>query len=456
MPQPPPTNPTQNPDREVFSVTRLNREVRALLEHSFPLIWVEGEISNFARPGSGHCYFSLKDEQAQVRCAMFRNRNMYLRFKPENGLHVLARARISLYEGRGEFQLIIEHMEEAGDGILQRRFEALKQRLAAEGLFAAERKRALPRLPRRIGVITSPTGAAIRDIVSVLARRFPSIPVLVYPVPVQGQDAAARIAEGLRAASRRAECDVLILARGGGSLEDLWSFNEEVVARAIVDSEIPVISGVGHEIDFTIADFAADLRAPTPSAAAEAVTPDVADWLARIQSLYGQLRSCCQRGLQTRHQHVQWASSRLQQQHPGIRLRQQAQRLDELENRLRREWNHGLRHRRARLQQAQDALLRLAPGNRLASAAHRLDTLERGLRAAMERGLDRHRQRLNHWSKTLHTVSPLATLDRGYAIVQTADHTIVRAARQVAPGDQIRTRVAEGTLLCTVNEVKNE
>ena len=444
------------PVRDIYSVTRLNREVRAVLEGSFPLIWVEAEISNFVCPSSGHFYFSLKDEQSQVRCAMFRSRNMHLRFKPKNGQQILARARISLYEGRGEFQLIVEHMEEAGDGLLRRRFDELKHKLAAEGLFDPSRKRALPLLPRRIGVVTSPTGAAIRDIISVLSRRFPSIPLLLYPVPVQGQGASEMIAKALDTASRRADCDVLILARGGGSLEDLWAFNEEVVARAVAACAVPVVAGIGHEIDFTIADFAADLRAPTPSAAAETVTPDIADWSARLTALANQIDQCWQRQLQRDRQRLRWLLGRLQQQHPGVRLRQQQQRLDELENRLWREWAHGLRHRLARLQQLRETLQRHSPTLRMAAAQRHTDELQRRLGTAISRILERQRQRLNHFGQTLHTVSPLATLERGYAIVQTEDGQIVRTARQVATGTRVEARLAKGMLVCTIDETRDE
>ena len=263
--------------RDIYSITRLNREVRAVLEDSFPpSLWVRGEISNLAQPGSGHIYFSLKDKHSQVRCAMFRSANRHLRFAPENGREVLVRAGVSLYEGRGEFQLIVESMEPAGAGALQQAFEELKQRLLEEGLFADEHKQPLPAFPGTIGIITSPTGAAVRDIIHVLERRYARAGVIVYPVPVQGEGSAQQIAQAVDVANQRRECDVLILARGGGSLEDLWSFNEEIVARAIHHSVIPVVSGIGHEIDFTIADFVADQRAPTPSAAAEMVSPDSA------------------------------------------------------------------------------------------------------------------------------------------------------------------------------------
>src|SRR5215468_6468104 len=262
------------PSREVYSVSRLNREVRILLERGLGVLWVEGELSNLSQPPSGHWYFSLKDRDAQLRCAMYRLKNSLVGFTPRAGMQLLVRGRISLFEPRGEFQLIVEHLEEAGVGALRREFERLKTRLAAEGLFAQERKRALPRFPRRVGVITSPSGAALHDILHILARRYPPAALLVYPAAVQGAAAAPMLVAALRTASARAECDVLILARGGGSLEDLWAFNDERVARAIHGCALPVVCGVGHEIDFTIADFAADARAPTPSAAAELVVPD--------------------------------------------------------------------------------------------------------------------------------------------------------------------------------------
>ncbi|MGH8149425.1 MAG: exodeoxyribonuclease VII large subunit, partial [Steroidobacteraceae bacterium] len=286
-------------DRVVYTVTRLNREVRTLLERQLAVLWVEGELSNFSQPASGHWYFSLKDRDAQVRCAMFRQRNAAVGFTPKVGQQVLARGRVSLYEPRGDFQLIVEHLEEAGVGALQREFERLKAKLAAEGLFAAELKRGLPRFPVRIAVVTSPSGAAVRDVLHILRRRFPPAAVLVYPTAVQGPAAAPAIVETLALASQRAECDVLILARGGGSLEDLWAFNDERVARAIRASSIPVITGIGHEIDFTIADFAADVRAPTPSGAAELVTPDRAAILQALAKTAGRLHGAARRELRT-------------------------------------------------------------------------------------------------------------------------------------------------------------
>ena len=323
------------PERDIYSVSRLNLEARLLLEQGFPRIWLEGELSNVSRPSSGHLYFTLKDARAQIRAAMFRSRNQAIRFRPEEGLQVLVRGRVSLYEPRGDYQLIVDHMEEAGDGALRRAFEELKRKLDAEGLFDAARKQPLPALPARIGVITSPSGAAVRDVISVLRRRFPAIPVLIYPVPVQGKEAGGEIANAIRLASRRADCDVLILTRGGGSLEDLWPFNEEVVARAIHDCRIPLVSAVGHEIDFTIADFVADRRAATPSAAAELVTPDQLEWLARLTQLSARLENRLRHTLSDDQRRLAWLEQRLQQVHPGQYLRQQAQRLDELEQRAR-------------------------------------------------------------------------------------------------------------------------
>ncbi|MBP6777983.1 MAG: exodeoxyribonuclease VII large subunit, partial [Piscinibacter sp.] len=358
--------------REVYSVSRLNREVRSLLEQRFGAVWIEGEISNFSRPASGHWYFTLKDAGAQVRCAMFRNRNYVVRTPPRDGQQVLVRGRVSLYDARGEFQLIVDHVEEAGVGALRRQFEELKARLAAEGLFDAARKRALPALPRRIGVVTSPTGAALRDILHVLERRFPAIPVVLYPVPVQGQGAGAQIAAMIRLASQRQDVDVLIVARGGGSLEDLWSFNEEVVARAVLDCRIPVISGVGHETDVTIVDFVADERAPTPSAAAERVVPDRSEWLRNLAIRLSRLTRAQARILAGLDESLRWSARRLQQLHPRARLEQQAQHVDELDTRLQRALRRRLERARQDLAITSAHLARLSPERRIAAGNQRL------------------------------------------------------------------------------------
>jgi exodeoxyribonuclease VII large subunit len=365
--------------RNVFTVSRLNREVRVLLERGLGVVWVEGELSNFSQPSSGHWYFSLKDRDAQVRCAMFRLKNATLGFTPKSGQQVLARGRISLYEPRGDYQLIVEHLEEAGVGALKREFERLKVKLAAEGLFALERKRSLPRFPRRIGVVTSPSGAAIRDILHILARRFPPAAVLIYPTPVQGVVAAPSIVEALRVASARAECDVLIVARGGGSLEDLWSFNDERVARAICASTIPVVSGVGHEVDFTIADFVADARAPTPSGAAELVAPDRNACLEALARTAERMTACMRRELRSLSAQFDNALLRFKLVHPGVRLAQKAQKLDELEQRLTGAMNREMRMIATRVGGTAQRLSLAHPGLRLAQQVRRLDDLQQRL-----------------------------------------------------------------------------
>ncbi len=446
--------PAEN-GRDVYTPTRLNREARTLLERGLPSLWLEGEISNFSRPSSGHWYFSLKDEGAQLRCAMFRQRNLLAKFKPQDGLHVQARGRVSLYEPRGDYQFIVDFIEEAGEGALRRKFELLKNRLAAEGLFAAERKKTLPRLPKRIGVITSPTGAAIRDVLHILRRRFCTIPVLIYPVPVQGASAATQIAAMIRLASQRAECDVLILARGGGSLEDLWSFNEEVVARAIFDCEIPIVSGIGHEVDFTIADFVADVRAPTPSGAAEIVAPDCNEWSRALSGLGRRLQHGMERRVANAAQRVAWLERRLGQLHPGVQLRQHAQRLDELEQRMLRTIAHQLSQRRALVAQLGAHLRQHSPALMVASGYRRLESASTVLRSAMSHGLQRWRHRLNVAAGTLDVVSPLRTLQRGYAIVTAREHVIVDAA-SVQPGDRILARLARGLVEATVDRTVAE
>lgn len=443
---------TPSATRDIYTVSRLNREVRTILEGSFPLIWLEGEISNLARPGSGHWYFTLKDEAAQVRCAMFRNRNMLVKGKPENGMQVLVRARIGLYEARGEYQLVIEHLEEAGDGALRRAFEALKAKLDAAGLFDVAHKQAIPALPRCIGVITSPTGAAIHDILTTLKRRFPGIPVIVYPVPVQGAEASAEIARMINLAGERAECDVLLLARGGGSLEDLWAFNEEVVARAMYACPIPIVAGIGHEVDVTIADFVADQRAPTPTAAAELVSPDHQEWRQRVLQLQTRLQRTAVRTIETRQQQLRYASGRLP--HPARRLEERLQRLDELALRRNHAMQHSLRHRTSAIRMMQERLQQFSPRQRLAQYRLQNLNLEQRLQTGLRHRLQRQQQQLQHLAHALDTVSPLATLSRGYAIVTTAvSDKIVRRASEVKPGDAIHTRLAHGRLVSTVTKI---
>ncbi len=393
--------PGSAPTGEILSPSQLNTLARDLLEGAFPLVWVEGELSGVARPSSGHLYFCLKDARAQVRCAMFKPKSTWLKFAPREGMKVLARGRLTLYEARGEYQMVLDHMEEAGEGALRRAFEELKARLLAEGLFAPERKRPLPAYVRRLAVITSPTGAAVRDVLSVLARRFALVEVDVLPVQVQGATAAAQIVQMLRRAAGSARYDVILLARGGGSLEDLWAFNDEALARAIATSAVPVVSAIGHETDFSLADFAADLRAPTPSAAAELLVPHADDLRRRLATL-GQRMATVQRH----------------------RLRQAAQRAD-----------------RAALR-----LQALRPQARLQLLCRRQSEALRRLHGAWQRRAERDQSRLRELARSLSTISPLATVARGYSILQREDGRVVRAVGDVAAGERVEARVSDGQL----------
>jgi exodeoxyribonuclease VII large subunit len=432
---------------EIFTPSGLNRLVRDLLEDALPMgVWIEGELSNVARPASGHVYFTLKDASAQVRCAMFRTAASRLRFRPADGMHVLMRAKVGLYEARGEFQLVADHMEPAGEGALQREFEQLKARLGAEGLFDAERKRALPAFPRRIGVITSPSGAAVRDVLSVLGRRFALAEVDVLPVPVQGREAPPAIAAMLRKASACGRYDALLVTRGGGSLEDLWAFNDEAVARAIHASAVPVVSAVGHEVDFTIADFVADLRAATPSAAAELLVPDAADLEHRLDRLRQRMTTLTTRRLQAAAQRADHWQARLNAQRPQARLARDGQRLEALHRRLVMTAGQAGALRRARLERLQARLAAQHPRLRLAPSQRRLSDLRQRLAASMARRLERQRARLTEQARTLHAVSPLATLQRGYAIVFDERDGIVRRAGDVAVGERLRVMLGDGEL----------
>lgn len=429
-----------------------------ILESGFEeSVWVEGEISNFSRPASGHWYFSLKDATAQVRCAMFRQANSKLGFKPENGERIIVRARVSVYEARGEYQLIADHMEPAGAGALQQAFEALKQKLFSEGLFDETRKKPLPEHPRCIGVITSATGAAIRDILSVTRRRFPAMPIVIYPVAVQGERAAPQIEAALRTAAQRAECDVIIVARGGGSLEDLWAFNEERVARALAACPIPIVSGVGHEIDFTIADFVADRRAPTPSAAAELLTPDQRQWRESVAVLANRISSLAHQGIETRRQKLAWLEKRLHQQHPATRLNQRRQRLDELDSRLRRSQLSLLRQTRIRCENLTLRLFQVSPRQTIRQRVLSHQQITQRLQIAMKNQLSHARNRMAVALRALDTVSPLATLSRGYAIVSRADNDeILTQAERVRPGEKVTARLHKGKLTCTVDAIHSD
>ena len=434
-------------ERQVLRPSQLNALARDLLEGSFAQVWVEGEISNFSRPASGHLYFTLKDDRAQVRCAMFRQKAMYLRFTPGDGALVLARGRLTLYEARGDYQLVLEHLEEAGEGALRRAFEELKARLAAEGLFDAGRKKSLPRFIRRLGLITSPRGAAVRDVLSVLARRFPLIEVDVLPVPVQGEGAAALIRAQLEAAQRCGRYDALLLTRGGGSLEDLWCFNDEALARAIAGCPIPLVSAVGHEIDFTLADFAADLRAATPSAAAELLAPDRFELNARLEQFEHRLQAAQQRQQRQRMQRADQAFLRLQNIRPQLQLERGRHRLEGLRRRLDIALQRPLTEGVARLRDAAQRLERQHPELRLQLQRHRLALLLQRQQATLRGYLDLRSSRLRESVRALAGFSPLATLARGYAIVQRADSgAVVSRAAEVQLGERVDARLAEGRL----------
>lgn len=447
----------KNNQQTVYSVTELNRTAKLLLNDHFFNIKVEGEISNLSTPSSGHIYFSLKDSKAQVRCAMFRMQQRKLNFTPENGQQVVVTAEVSLYEPRGDYQLIVSNMEEAGDGALRLAFERLKQKLSAQGLFDDSIKKNIPILPERIGVITSPTGAAIRDILTVLKRRFPAIPVVIYPVAVQGENAKFEIAQALATADQRKECDVLLLARGGGSLEDLWAFNEEIVARALADCSIPVISGVGHEIDFTIVDFVADLRAATPSAAAEHASPDQQEWLGQFQAYENYLIQQFRKKQSDAQQKLAWINKRLQQQHPGQKLQRNSQRLDELELRLQQSLKRQFHQLQSKLDTQTAKLWAHNPQNKLNSLQQQQQYLNQRLTAAMHNKLGKLKQQLALSSQTLNAVSPLATLHRGYAIVSKTDsEQVIQSHKQLSMGDKVQTRLAQGSFISAIEEINHD
>ena len=449
--------PEQNAEiggsRRVLSVSQLNQRARQLLETHFPRVWVEGEVSNLVKPSSGHWYFTLKDAGAQVRCAMFRNRNQLLKFPVSSGSKVTARGRLSLYENRGDYQLIVESLEPSGIGALQRAFEQLKQELSARGWFDAAHKQPLPALPRHIGVVTSPTGAAIRDILVTLGRRFPLIPVTVFPTPVQGADAGARIAAAIALANRIGDdlqppLDVLILGRGGGSLEDLWAFNEEVVAAAIYHSRLPIVSAVGHEIDFSIADLVADQRAPTPSGAAELLSPDQEQWLAVLDQQNNRLVKLLHRTLQQKQQQLDGLQRRLK--HPGARLQDFSQRLDELELRLLQSMQRQLTQQQSRCQQLGQRLMVSSPQNRIERQLERLRDLRQQLHRQWRQKLHEKQQALAQRSELLHSVSPLQTLQRGYAIVADAEGGIVKRVSDLKRNDRINIRMSDGDVDASV------
>lgn len=427
---------TDMPESKILSVSEFTRNVKSVLEYHFPAVWVSGEISNLATPRSGHWYFTLKDEQSQVRCAMFRHNNQRLNFSPAEGSQVLIKARVSLYEARGDFQLIVETMEDAGVGALQRAYEQLKQTLQAQGLFDQQHKKTLPEFPRCVGIITSSSGAALHDILTVLQRRFPALPVIVYPTQVQGEEAPGQLLHALSMAQQQALCDVLIIGRGGGSIEDLWAFNNEQLARAIYDCAIPVISSVGHETDFTICDFVADVRAATPSAAAELVSPDQEEWLSWLQGMENQFSKLMQHKLSLLQQQLQWYSKRLK--HPGRYLDEIALRIDDLSARMEQQLGLQLRLRQEKIATLEARLQQHSPLHILNQQLTRIDFLQQRLEQCLPARFQQLQQKIASLARELDAFSPLATLARGYTLTRNESDELIKSASQLQNGQKLK------------------
>lgn len=444
------SSPRQN---KALSVSELNRQVKRLLEASYSHVWVSGELSSFSRPNSGHWYFSLKDDKAQIRCAMFRGFNQRLRFQPKEGDQIIVRCKVSLYEGRGDYQLIVEDMEPAGLGKLQAAFEALKLKLSQEGLFDPKFKQALPTLPKKLAVVTSETGAVIHDIINVCAKRFPGLEIFLLPVKVQGEGAAEEISRAIKNVNQYQLADVMIVGRGGGSLEDLWAFNEEIVARAISESRIPIVSAVGHEVDFTIADLVADYRAPTPSAAAEAITPEQYELMQRLDRQQRRLEFIMRTELDQRQRGLGNLSSRLKS--PQQSLSDKQQRISELEKRLSVNIRFYLRQAEQAVQRANDALTHNNPQQQITKRSDYVESLSQRLLDKQQQVIETHKHRLALAAQTLNTASPLATLGRGYAIALKANEKdggqdVVRSPAEVSSGDALTIRVEGGDIPVSV------
>ena len=434
----------------IYSVSQLNQSVRLMLENQLGAVWLTGEISNFSQPVSGHWYLSLKDENAQVRCAMFRMKNLRVSFRPTNGMQVLVRANVSLYEPRGDYQLIIESMHLAGEGLLMQQFEALKLKLAAEGLFAQHLKKNLPHFSKAVGIITSKTGAALQDILHILQRRDPSLKIIIYPTAVQGKDAATDIAQMIELANQRQEVDVLIVGRGGGSLEDLWCFNEEMMARAIFHSHLPVISAVGHETDVTIADFVADVRAPTPSAAAELVSRNQTELLQQLQYRRQRLEIALDCLFAEKQQKLKHLSLRLHNQHPQAQLRIQQQLITQLSHRLQQTLRHHWQKTAENLTALSMRLYKNPLPLRLQQYEQQLAQLKVRLNSHMNLTLSLQQKQLAHLCGKLDSLSPLKVLARGYSITQNQQNFTIRSLKDVNVGEHIKTRLTDGNIISQV------
>ena len=440
-------------EQSVISVSELNKKAKSLLEKGIPKLWIEGEISNLAKPASGHMYFSLKDEMSQIRCAWFKQRQPQNTLNIANGSKMLALGKIGLYEPRGEYQFIVEKMKIAGEGDLKRKFEDLKKKLSAEGIFSEENKSELPNLPKKIGVITSPSGAAIQDILTVLNRRFPIIPIIIFPVAVQGEQAAPQIQNALEKANFRADCDLLILARGGGSLEDLWAFNEEIVARAIFDSEIPIISAIGHETDVTISDFTADLRAPTPSGAAELAVPDQHDWIKSIDNISEKINTIITQQINSKSQLSDWINKRLSQSSPMMTVKRQIEKSNNLQKMLSSSILQNLSRQEKNIHQLKSNLNEVSPRLKIHTQLSRIKELNQKITSCSDHLLEGLNNRIKLASKTLNSVSPLRTLDRGYAIARDAKtKNVIMSADNIEIENDIEVKLAKGEIKVTVIE----
>ena len=438
--------PMEN-EMSVISVSELNKKAKSLLEKGIPKLWIEGEISNLAKPASGHMYFSLKDELSQIRCAWFKQRQLQNTLNIANGAKMLALGKIGLYEPRGEYQFIVEKMEIAGEGDLKRKYEDLKKKLAGEGIFSEENKLELPELPKKIGVITSPSGAAVRDILTILKRRFPIIPVTIFPVAVQGEQAAPQIQNALKKANLRADCELLILARGGGSLEDLWAFNEEIVSRAIFHSEIPIISAIGHETDVTISDFAADMRAPTPSGAAEIAVPDQQDWMKSIDNISDKIITIITQQINSKSQLSDWIIKRLSQSSPKMTVKRQIEKSNNLRKMLSISILQNLTKQDKNIHQLKSKLNEVSPRLKIHAQLSRIKELNQKIVSCSDHFLGGLNNRMKLASKTLNSVSPLRTLDRGYAIARDAEtKNVIMSADTVEIENDIEVRLAKGEI----------
>ncbi|ENO00395.1 MULTISPECIES: exodeoxyribonuclease VII large subunit [Pseudoalteromonas] len=438
------------PSQTVYTVSRLNREIRTVLEQGFASLILTGEISNFITPASGHWYFSLKDEKAQIKAAMWRGNNRSQSYRPENGTQVTVRARVSLYEPRGDYQLIVEHMEPAGEGQLKQEFDALKMRLAAEGLFSSAYKKPLPQNINRVGVITSATGAAIKDILTVLKRRAPQLEVIIYPAMVQGKEAHVHLINQIQLANARNEVDVLIVGRGGGSLEDLWCFNHEQLARAIYQSELPIVSAVGHEIDTTISDYVADVRAATPSAAAELVSPNTQELHGKVIELINRLNNAFKHDMADKRALATELQHRLNLCHPRNQLNQKTQRLDELTIALQQGMRNRLYQQERTLNNLTPRLMRQSPDKKLSQASHQLMQIQTRLEQAMQHKLQHAQNSLALQASRLDSVSPLNVLARGYSITKTQQGKVIKSVDHIKTGDVLITELADGAIKSTV------